>query len=152
MLRFQFATVGGSELLTIEPADTEGILRSMQSRPTWDGVAISPIAELGPDGEGQFPFLNLSWHPDHGYVVQCFETASSESDFLISSPQLSSPEVYIDLGGQTQELWPPQLFVPLDLAYQALRYLLESAHQDPGLQWIGVGAFPRLTVAPRQSR
>lgn len=59
---------------------------------------------IAPEAPGQFPFMNLSWHQGHGFEVQCFETPESEGDFLVSDTAFSSPEVYIELGGQTQEL------------------------------------------------
>ncbi len=150
MPKFKFTTVGGYATGKISSNDAENTLREMQKRPAWEGVCIFPQEELQADGGGQFPFLNLSWHSDHGYEVQCFETPQSNSDFLAVEQNLSAPEVYVELGGQTQELWPRQLFVPLALATQALRFFLESGRQDPSLHWVAIAKFPRRTVRPRR--
>ena len=152
MIQFEFTTIGGSESGAIEVADTDRTLRLMQSRPIWEGVVIFPTAKLGPDGEGQFPRLSLSWHREYGYEIQCFETPASNSEFLASAPTLSLPEVYIELGGQGQELWPRELFVSLDLATRALRYFLEDGRQDPELHWVGISVFPRRTVRARHKK
>jgi len=84
-----------------------------------------------------------------GYLLQCFETASSSSFILSTSSELASAEVYIELGGMTQELWPKQLFVPYDMALQALQYFLGTGLQNPNLCWVGPGNFPRKTVKLR---
>jgi hypothetical protein len=62
---------------------------------------------------------------------------------------LSEPEIYVELGGQGRELWPPQLFVPFDSVMQALNHFLTTGLQDPLLAWIGLGDFPRRPVARR---
>lgn len=60
-------------------------------------------------------------------------------------------EVYVELGGMTEELWPKQLFAPYELAQVALEYFLNTGLQDPALSWVGLNAFPRKTV-PRRLR
>ena len=152
MPKFQFTTVGGYETGEVSPNDAEDTLLSMQKRPTWKGVCVLPHEVKQADGGGQFPFLNLSWHDGYGYEVQCFETPESNSEFLATGQNLSEPEVYVELGGQTQELWPRQLFVPFNIAVQALRFFLESGRQDPNLHWVGIEAFPRRTVRPRRRK
>ena len=152
MLCFKYSTVG-SEEREITVSSAEAILRAMQERPTWDGVTISPNEELGLDGAGQFPLLNLSWYPDHGYEIQCFESAQRpDSDFLATSDALSPPEVYVELGGQGQELWPRELFVPFESALRATKYLLTDGREDPGLAWILISEFPRQPVSRRRGK
>jgi hypothetical protein len=123
----------------------------MKKRSTWQGVIISPDAKLGPDGEGQYPVISFAWYPEYGYEVHCMEL-TAQSHFLATMSKLSKPEVYVELGGQGQELWPPQLFVPLALASQALQHLLRTGTRDASLSWIAIDAFPRRTVKARSAR
>ena len=81
-----------------------------------------------------------------GFVVQSFETPESNSDFLASQPSLSTPSVDIALGGQTQELWPKELFVPLDLACRALEHFVITGDQHRDIIWVYSSNFLRRTV------
>jgi hypothetical protein len=146
MLAFQFSTIASNEESDVSTADARELLVRLQARPAWDSARVTP------KGDSQFPLLNLSWHEGDGFVVQCFETPQSNSDFLLTGEPLSSPEVYVELGGQTQELWPRQLFVPLALAAEALKEFLESGRQSPSLLWIPIDRFPRRTVRPRRPK
>jgi hypothetical protein len=121
----------------------------MWRRPTWQGVIISPDAEAGPNGQGQYPRVNLSWYPGFGFEVQCMELAGKDH-FAVTRKNLSPPEVYVELGGQAQELWPRELFVPYAMAQQAVLFLLASARRDPSLRWVAIDAFARKAL--RQSR
>lgn len=125
------------------------MLRAMQKRPTWHGVIISPDAKPDPDGEGQYPVLSLAWYPGFGYEVHCMEL-SLESHFAATNARLSEPEVYVELGGQGQELWPKELFVSLPLAAQAVLHLIGTTRRDPSLAWVAISAFPRKKVRARR--
>ena len=142
MPMFRCSTVTGESDSEAHPARAREIVTSMQGRPAWDTMCIAPNAL------GQFPFMNLSWHEGHGFEVQCFEAPESVSDFLVSHSDISSPEVYVELGGQTQELWPLQLFVPLETAVLALHHFLETGRENPNLVWVRIDRFPRRTVRP----
>jgi len=146
--RFKYTTVGESADYPIEPEGVESLLQSMKARPTWQGVIIAPDAKPGPDGEGQYPIVSLAWFPDYGYEVLLMEL-SGESNFLASSEQLSEPEVYVELGGQGQELWPRELFVPFAAVSQALCSLLQSGSREQSLPWVAIDSFPRLEVKAR---
>lgn len=148
MHRFKYTTVGESAEYPIEPEGVESLLQSMKTRPTWQGVIIAPDAKPGPDGEGQYPVVSLAWYPDYGYEVHFMEL-TAESNFLASSEQLSKPEIYIELGGQGQELWPRELFVPFAAVSQALCSLLQSGSRDQSLPWVAIDSFPRLEVKAR---
>jgi hypothetical protein len=132
----------------IAEADVPEELLALQSCGTWDGLHIFPDAEPVPDGHSQFPRISTGWG-GQGYVLQCFETAQSNSFILSTSSEIASPEVYIDVGGMTQELWPKQLFVPYDMALQALLHFLATGLQDPKLCWVGLSSFPRKTIKRR---
>lgn len=115
------------------------LLSSVQSRPVWDGASISP--------EGaQFPLVHVDWHEGHGFVFQCYEDEESWSDFLVTSRHFSLPSIEVELGGQTLERWPRELFVSAELATQALNHFLNFGKQDPALKWVRIDAFPRETV------
>ena len=149
MLKFKYTKVAGQRTLTLTPHKVPGMLRAMQKRATWEGVIISPDAKLSLDGEGQFPVLSLGWYPGYGYEAHCMEL-SAESHFVATSRNLSTPEVYVELGGQGQELWPCELFVPYEVAEQAVLHLLKTGRRDRSLKWVGISAFPRKKVRARK--
>jgi hypothetical protein len=138
---------------TLQEADVPAALLDLQSLGSWDGIHIFPDAEPAPDGHWQFPCISAGWEREGGgYVVQCFETTDSLSRILSTSELLSEPEVYIELGGATQELWPRGLFAPYNLALKAINHFLATGLQDPDLCWVGLRNFPRKTVARRGRR
>ena len=145
MRTFQASTISAGADTVITPGQAGIILQAMQARPAWDELQVS-------SEDTQFPLLNVSWHSPDGFVVQCFETPESNSDFLASQPSLSTPSVYIELGGQTQELWPKELFVPLDLACRALDHFVITGDQHRDLIWVYISNFPRRTVRPRRRK
>jgi len=72
--------------------------------------------------------------------------------FVAVGSKLSAPEVYVELGGQGQELWPRELFVPYEIAERAVLFFYASERRDPSLNWVAIDAFPRRTVqAKRQN-
>jgi hypothetical protein len=146
--KFKYTTVGEGADCPIGPEGVESLLQSMKARPTWQGVIIAPDAQPGPDGEGQYPIVSLAWYPDYGYEVHFMEL-TGESNFLALRVQLSEPEVYVELGGQGQELWPRELFVPIAAVSKALRHLLQSGSRDQSLPWVSIDSFPRLEVKAR---
>jgi hypothetical protein len=149
MLKFKYTKVAGQRTLSITPEMLPGVLRAMQKRATWEGVIVLPDAKLGPDGAGQFPVLALGWYPGFGYEAHCMEL-SSKSHFVATSAMLSAPEVYVELGGQGQELWPRELFVPYAIAEQAALHLIRTGRRDPSLEWVGISAFPRKKIRARR--
>ena len=66
--------------------------------------------------------------------------------FLVNSRHFSTPSVEMELGGQALERWPRELFVPWELATQALNHFLEFGKQQPALEWIRLDRFPRKTL------
>ncbi len=115
------------------------LLADVQSRPVWDGTSISP-------GDADYPLVHLDWHEGNGFVFQCYEDRESWSDFLVTSRDFSTPSVEMELGGQALERWPRELFVPWELATQALNHFLEFGKQQPALEWIRLDGFPRETL------
>ena len=120
-------------------ASASELAREVQSRPVWDGASISPL-------DGEYPRVHFDWHQGHGFVRQCYEDGESWSDFLVTCGQFSAPSVEVELGGQALERWPRELFVPSELAVQALNHFLEFGEQDPALQWVRIDGFPRETL------
>ena len=148
MLKFKYSKVAGHRMLSLTPEKVSGVLRAMRRRPTWEGVIISPAAKLGPNGEGQYPVLSLGWYPEFGYEAHCMEL-SPKSHFVATTTKLTKPEVYVELGGQGQELWPRELFVPFMVAEQAVLHLLRSGNRDPSLHWVAIDTFSRKNARSR---
>lgn len=94
----------------------------------------------------QFPRATIDWHKGYGFVFHCFEDDRSRGYFLVSSEVKASPQVEIVLGGQVMERWPPELFVPESLVFEALEFFLESGQLKPNLQWVRTDQFERECV------
>ena len=94
-------------------ASARDLLADVRSRPVWDGASISPA-------DAEYPRVHVDWHEGHGFVFQCYEDEESWSDFLVTSRYFSLPSIEVELGGQALERWPRELFVPTELAAQAL--------------------------------
>jgi hypothetical protein len=133
--RLSFVT---SETALPIPAVSE-ILARLRSGPVWDGASIAPADE-------QFPLLHVEWHEGHGFVILCYEDEQAWSDFLLSGVPCGPPTTEINLGGQALERWPSELFVPEELAGQALDHFLATGKQDRTLPWVRIDAFPRTIV------
>lgn len=142
---FIFTTLADNEERPANASAVAEIIAQIEDRPAWDNLQIRPL------GNDMFPVMNISWHAGHGLEVQCFPTPESNSNFLASDKLLSAPEVYVELGGQTQELWPRQLFVQTAVAVAAVKYFLETGCEDPNLIWVPIAHFPRCTVPARNS-
>lgn len=115
------------------------VLARLVSGPVWDSASIEPW-------DAQSPRLHAEWHAGLGFVIQCYESEESWSEFLVTTPAFGAPTVEIELGGQALERWPDELFVPESVASQALEYFLDSGKQDPALHWVRIDAFPREVV------
>jgi hypothetical protein len=120
------------------PAVSE-ILARLRSGPVWDVASIAPATD-------QFPLLHVEWHEGQGFIIQCYEDEQAWSDFLLTGPCCGSPAIEINLGGQALERWPSELFVPEELARQALDYFLAFGKQDSRLHWVRIDAFPWETI------
>jgi hypothetical protein len=149
MTGFIYRKIAGQRDMKLSPEKVGGMLRAMLKRPSWEGVIVSPNETLGESGKGQVPRISIEWFPNFGYQVHVIELGI-RSHFVATSENLSQPEVYVELGGQGQELWPPEMFVALEIAEQAIQYLLESSKRDPALKWIAIDGFNRASVKPRK--
>jgi hypothetical protein len=129
--------VTGETALPVPPVSE--ILARLRSGPVWDGASISPA-------DDQFPLLHIEWHESHGFVIQCYEDAHAWSNFLVIGVPCGPPTIEINLGGQALERWPTALFVPEELAGQALDCFLATGKQDRALQWVRIDALPRTII------
>jgi len=149
---FKIERMSGFDGHPIAREDVSKELWDLQARGQLEGLQFFPDTEPAADGHWQFPRMSVGWESEGaGYVVQCYETVDSRSCILAESASLSEPEVYLELGGKTGELWPAQLFVPFELALSAIEHFLRVGRQDPDLAWVGLNVFPRKTV-PRRPR
>src|SRR5438093_12738750 len=114
-------------------ASAQDLLADVRSRPVWDGASISPA-------DAEYPRVHVDWHEGDGFVFQCYEDEESWSDFLVTSRHFSLPSIEVELGGQALERWPRELFVPTELAAQALNHLFSVCKQDPALDWVRIDA------------
>ena len=106
---------------------------------------VSGEAVIYPSG-ADFPRAMIDWHPRHGFVLLCFDSDASRGHFLTRSAVTSGPSVPIVLGGQAMEKWPLELFVPTELAADALRFFVDTGCRKPDLPWTRIDAFPREVV------
>ena len=136
---FRYTRVSTTRATRLLPEGAARLLKSMECRPEWDEVHISR-------GKYEYPFVWLSWRPATGYVVHHLGENEHLSFFLTVGETMSSPKVFVDLGGQAQELWPAELFVPFDTARRALEYFLASGKRSPDQCWVKIDRFPRRTI------
>ncbi len=134
---FRLSFITGETELPMPPVSD--ILARLRSGPVWDGASIAPV-------DDQFPLLHVEWHEGHGFVIQCYEDEQAWSDFLLRAARCGPPTIEINLGGQALERSPSELFVPEELAHQALDCFLTTGKQDPALHWMRIDAFSRETV------
>ncbi|MDP3767890.1 MAG: hypothetical protein Q8S13_07730, partial [Dehalococcoidia bacterium] len=93
-----------------------------------------------------FPRAMIDWHAGQGFVLLCFDSEASHGHFLTRGVVTSPPSVPIVLGGQAMEKWPLELFVPKELAADALRFFVDAGQRKPELEWARIDAFPREVV------
>ncbi len=147
---FKIERMYGARPESVSADDLLGVVLDLQLMGRWHGLQIYPDAKPAPDGHWQFPRLSIGWHKEGaGYVVQCFETVHSDSCLLATSAILSEPQICMELGGEGQELWPKELYAPYGSVVKALDHFLVTGLQNPLLDWIGLGDFPRRRVARR---
>ncbi len=132
----QFSALTGSGLIEGPVPPIPKLLDMLKRREALTEICVYPKID-------DFPRANLSLHRTEGYVVQCFEDATSWGDFLVSDDVTSAPSVEIELGGLALERWPPELFVGESLALEALEYFVDSGKERDTLRWVRIDRFPR---------
>ncbi len=142
MTEFMYSTVSVGSRVKVEPGQAASVLESMQARPAWDEVQVAPL-------EFRLPMLQIAWRAPDGFVLHYFDDSQPFGDLLSQSMSLSQPAVFIDIGGQTQELWPRELFVSFSLAEAGFEHFLTHGVKRPDLAWVGIGRFPRRTLAKK---
>jgi len=137
--RFQLSAIVGDHYPEMKVPPVDQLLARLQAGEVSGEAVIYPTT-------GDFPRAMIDWHVGHGFVLLCFDNAASLGYFLTRSPVTSRPSVTIVLGGQAMEKWPPELFVPADLAADGLRFFLDTGQRKPGLSWTRLDQFPREVV------
>jgi hypothetical protein len=133
---FRFSCISCSDAQPVSSVSM--LLGRVKENPAWDEASI--FRE-----DAGYPFLHLAWQSDRGFIVHCFEDAESAGAFAVESETLTAPEVEINLGGQTLERWPRQLFVSERVARTAVEFFLSTGKSDPSQHWVGTGGFGRLS-------
>jgi len=136
---FRLSAVVGDDYAEIDVPPVDELVIKLQSGEISGEAVIHPMA-------GDFPRAMIDWHPGHGFVLLCFDSDPSPGHFLTRGRVTSPPSVSIVLGGQAMEKWPPELFVPKELAAEGLRFFLETGQRKLALEWAAVAEFPREVV------
>lgn len=137
--RFRVSAVVGDQYPEMEPPPVADLLAKLQSGEISGEAAIYPITR-------DFPRALIDWHTGHGFVLLCFDSDVSRGHFLTRGPVTSQPSVSIILGGQAMEKWPPELFVPEDLAADGLQFFVDTGRRKPVLEWTRIDGFSREVV------
>jgi len=138
-LGFQLSAIVGDQYPEMEVPPVDQLLARLQAGEVSGEAVIYPTT-------GDFPRAMLDCHAGHGFVLLCFDNAASLGYFLTRGPVTSRPSVSIVIGGQAMEEWPPELFVPEDLAADGLRFFLDTGQRKPSLSWTRLNQFPRKVV------
>lgn len=117
----------------------EDLLSNLQTGDVSGEAVIYP-------SDADFPRAMIDWHPEHGFVLLCFDRETSRGHFLVRGAVTSDPSVPIVLGGQAMEKWPPELFVPAELVADALRFFVDTGRRRLDLPWTRIDGFPREVV------
>ena len=125
--------------------------REMEAPPVNELLARLQAGEISGEAviyptTGDFPRAMIDWHTGHGFVPLCLDSEASRGHFLTRGPVTSRPSVSIVLGGQAMEKWPPEPFVPEELAADGRRFFLDTGQRTPGLEWARVDKCPREVV------
>jgi hypothetical protein len=136
---FRLSAIIGDGYPEIEMPPVEDLLSKLRNGEVAGEAVIYPL-------DADFPRLMIDWHSEQGFVLLCFDGDTSIGDFLIRGPVTSAPSVPIVLGGQALEKWPPELFVPTELAADALGFFIDTGRRKSDLFWARIDAFPREVV------
>lgn len=136
---FRLSAIVGDHYPEMDVPPVDELLTRLQTGAITGEAVIHPVT-------GDFPRAMIDWHPGHGFVFLCFDSDPSPGHFLIRGPVISRPSVSIVLGGQAMEKWPPELFVPEELATEGLHFFLETGRREPSLEWVRIDSFPRVVV------
>lgn len=137
--RFRLSAIVGNQYPEMDVPPVDELLAKLQAGEMSGEAVIYPES-------GDFPRATIDWHAGHGFVLLCFDGETSRGYFLTRGRVTSRPSVPIVLGGQAMEKWPPELFVPEELAADGLHFFLETGQRKPGLGWARVDEFPREVV------
>lgn len=136
---FRLSAVVGDQYSEMEVPPVNELLARLQAGEISGEAVIYPTT-------GDFPRAMIDWHTGHGFVLLCFDSEASRGHFLTRGSITSRPSVSIVLGGQAMEKWPPELFIPDELAADGLHFFLETGQRKSGLGWARVDEFPREVV------
>ena len=136
---FRLSAIVGDQYPEVEVPPVDELLAKLQAGEVSGEAVIYPAS-------GNFPRAIIDWHAGHGFVLLCFDSEASRGHFLTRGPVTGRPSVPIVLGGQAMEKWPPELFVPKELAVDALHFFLDTGRRKLGLGWARVDDFPREVV------
>ncbi len=123
--------------MDVPPVDE--LLSKLRTREVSGEAVIYPAS-------GEFPRATIDWHAEHGFVLFCFDSDTSRGHFLTRGDVMSRPSVAVILGGQAMEKWPAELFVPENLAAEALHFFLETGQRKRDLAWVRADHFPRKVI------
>ncbi|MBI4608971.1 MAG: hypothetical protein HY726_08185 [Candidatus Rokubacteria bacterium] len=138
-LGFRLSAIVGDQYPEMEVPPVDELLARLQTGEVSGEAVIYPTT-------GDFPRAMIDWHAGHGFVLLCFDNEASRGHFLARGPVTSQPSVSIVLGGQAMERWPPELFVPEDLAADGLRVFVDAGQRKPSLRWVRLDRFRREVV------
>ena len=137
---FVFSAFVGNGWLEQSSPRARDVLATLCRDDAWRESVIRPAN--GTDT----PSLNISYHGEHGFVIQVHDHEQSLSDFAVTSRKFSDCSVEMELGGQALEQWPPELFVPERIAETVVAWFLRSGGKTPDVEWAGIDQFPRHVI------
>ena len=138
-MTFRLSAMVGGQYPEMDVPSVDELLAKLQAGEVSGEAVIYPAS-------GECPRATIDWHAGHGFVLFCFDSETSRGHFLTRGEVTSRPSVQVVLGGQAMEKWPPELFVPRDLAAEALDFFLETGQRKPDLRWARADRFPREVV------
>lgn len=142
MVDFVMRSAGIPEPLRLSAGE---IVDHLSSPENWHEASIGPLHREHPV-LAAYPLMNAEFHGRAGFSLLLFPDERSNGILAATRAELSEPSVYVCLGGQVIEKWPPELFLSRDMARTVIEHFLSAATPDPSCPWIRLERFPRKTV------
>ena len=123
------------------------IVEHLSAPGNWHEASIGPLHREHPV-LAAYPLMNVEFHGRAGFSLLLFPDEQSHGILAATRLELSEPSVYVCLGGQVIEKWPPELFLPREMAQTVIAHFLSAAAPEPSCAWIRLERFRRKTVHP----
>ncbi len=87
-IAFRLSAIVGDQYPEIEVPPVDELLAKLRAREISGEAVIYPASS-------EFPRATIDWHPEHGFVLFCFDSETSRGHFLTHDDVMSRPSVEV---------------------------------------------------------